>query len=191
MKINLSEMHLKVLSLFTEGFDNEYYIREVQRILKISSKTAFNILSALEKQGILEAKTKGKIKIYKLQSHLQVKDYLVMVETYKKIIFCDKNPVINEILEKISPVTEGIGAVFGSYAKGLQKKGSDLDVFIAGKYNPNEINKLSKTYNIHISVQNYPLNIFEKEIKENVLLKEIIHNHIIFKGAEKFLRVIK
>ena len=61
-KINITENHLQVLLLFTDGFDREYYIREVERLLKISPRTAQLILEDLEAKGILEPKTRGKIK---------------------------------------------------------------------------------------------------------------------------------
>ena len=39
-KINITENGLQIISLFTNGFDREYYIREVEKLLKISSRTA-------------------------------------------------------------------------------------------------------------------------------------------------------
>ncbi len=190
-KLKISELHLKTLALFTNGFDKDYYIREVQRLLKVSSKTAFILLSELELQGILEAKTRGKIKQYKLREHAFVNDYLIMVEAYKKIAFLDKHDIIKEIVEKIMPYIDGIGIIFGSYVKGTQKKDSDLDVFIAGKYNRKEIDKISDLYNINVSVKNYPLNIFEKHLREDILIREILDNHVTFKGIEQFIEIVR
>ena len=65
-KVNITENTLQVLSLFTNDFSSEYYIREVEKILKISPRTAQLILENLENKGIVESKMRGKIKNYKL-----------------------------------------------------------------------------------------------------------------------------
>ena len=56
-KVNrLGENHLRILNLFTKGFDKEYYIREVQKILKISSRTSQIILNNLSLNQLLRAR---------------------------------------------------------------------------------------------------------------------------------------
>ena len=98
--------------------------------------------------------------------------------------------MIKEIIEKINPFIEGIGIVFGSYAKDIAKKDSDLDIFVIGKYNKEKIKKVSKTYGIEISIKCYPLKTFEKNLANDILLKEILKNHIIFLNAEQFIKMV-
>jgi uncharacterized protein len=191
MKNKISELHLRVLALFTNGFDREYFIREMQRSLKVSSKTASVLLSDLESKGILEGKTKGKIKTYGLKNHARVNDYILMAETYKKIVFLENNNVIDEVITKVYPEIEGIGIIFGSYAKGTQKKDSDLDVFVVGEYNSKEIDRISRLYGIQISVKNYPSNVFKNNLRKDVLIREVLSNHIIFKGFEHFIEIVR
>ncbi len=189
-KLNITENSLQVLSLFTNGFDKEYYIREVERILKISPRTAQLILENLENKGIIESKMRGKIKSYKLKINEISKNYLVLVEQYKSISFLNTNIFVKEIIEKIKPFSDGIGVVFGSYAKGTFNKDSDVDIFIAGEYDKEEIKKISQNYGIEISVKCYPLQIFEKNILKDILLKEILKNHIVFKNGELFIEKV-
>ena len=189
-KINITENSLQVLSLFANGFDREYYIREVEKLLKISPRTAQLILEDLENKGIIESKTRGKIKSYKLQVNELSKRYLIFVEQYKSIAFMEKNLLVKEIIEKISPFIEGIGIVFGSYAKETANKESDLDIFIAGNYEKEEVKKVSRNLGIEISVKCYPLKIFEKNIKQDILLKEILKNHIVFLNPEQFVKIV-
>lgn len=186
-KVNITENHLNILSLFTRGFDNEYYIREVEKILKISPRTAQLILDDLEKKGILESKTRGKIRIYKLKKNIMTTNYLLLAEKHKLIAFLEKNAVIKEVIEKITPHIKGMALIFGSYPKGIQKKDSDLDIFIIGTYDKNKIKEVSKTYNIEISVKNYPLNIFKKTLEEDILIKEVLKDHVVFLGLEEFI----
>ncbi len=187
-KLNITENHLRLLSLFTNG--GEYYIREVERLIEISPRTAQLILYDLEAKGVLESETKGKIKVYRLMKSDVCKRYLVLAEQYKLIVFLEKKLVVKEIIRKISPFIEGIGIVFGSYAKETEGKESDIDVFVAGDCKKAEIKKVSETYGIEISVKCYPLKNFEKNFKNDTLLIEIQKNHIVFKGSERFVEVM-
>ena len=183
----MTENTLQVLALFTNDFNREYYVREVEKLLKISPRTAQLILEDLEDKGIIESKVRGKIKTFKLNPSEFTKRYLVFVEQYKVIAFLEKKLLIKEIIEKIAPHVKGIGIIFGSYAKGLEKKGSDLDIFVAGEYNDEEVKKVSKNLGIEISVKCYPPKIFEKSLTKDILLKEVLKNHVIFLNAERFI----
>lgn len=187
-KISITENTLQVLSLFTNDFSREYYIREVQKLLKISPRTAQLILEDLEDKGIIESKIKGKIKTYKIKFSEFTKKYLVFVEQYKAISFLGKNLLIKEITEKITPYIRGIGIIFGSYAKGIEKKESDLDIFVAGNYDNEEIKRISKNWGIKINIKCYPIKTFEKNIDKDIFLKEILKNHIVFVNAEQFIQ---
>jgi len=189
-KVRMTENTLQVLSLFTNDFSREYYIREVERLLKISPRTAQLILENLEDKGIIESKTKGKIKAYKINPSEFTKRYLVLVEQYKAIAFLEKRLLIKEIIEKITPHIKGIAIIFGSYVKGLEKENSDLDIFVAGDYNQDEIKKVSKNLGIEISVKCYPLKTFEKNLTKDILLKEVLKNHVVFVNAERFIHMV-
>jgi len=189
-KVNITENHFRILSLFSNGFDREYYIREVQRLLKISPRTSQLILADLEKKAILESKIRGKIKSYKLKKTDTAKSYLVLTEQYKKIAFLESHELIKEIISKIALNIQGIACIFGSYVKQTATKASDLDVFVAGECNQKEIKNISKTYGIEISIKRYPLETFEKNIRTDILIKEVLNAHIIFLNSEKFVDIV-
>lgn len=189
-KLNITENHLKVLILFSNDYDSEYYIREIQKKLGLSPRTVQLVLQSLEEKGVLESEVKGKIRSYRLRKGEIAKDYLVLTEQYKKITFLGEHEMIREIIEKISKHIEGIGVIFGSYAKGREKKDSDLDVFIAGKYNSKKIKEVSKMYGIDVNVKNYKKEFFEKNKEKDILLEEVIDNHILFLNGEEFVRVV-
>lgn len=189
-KIKITENTLQVLSLFTNDFSREYYVREVGKLLKISPRTAQLILEDLEDKGVIKSKTKGKIKTFKLNSSEFTKKYLIFVEQYKTIAFLEKKLLIKEVIEKITPHIKGIGIIFGSYVKGLEKEGSDLDIFVAGDYNNDEIKKVSKNFGVEISVKCYPLKTFETNLTKDILLKEVLKNHVVFVNIEQFIQGI-
>ena len=99
----------------------------------------------------------------------------------------EKNLLVKEVIEKISPFINGIGIIFGSYAKGTSNKESDLDIFVAGNYENEEVKKVSRNLGIDISVKCYSLKTFEKNIRQDILLKEILKSHILFKNSEPFI----
>ena len=101
---------------------------------KLNQKTTANYLQSLEKEGILKSKIQGKNKNYflNLENKEIVKNFILAVEHLRAIQFYEKNLVIKEILEKINRYINGSALIFGSYAKGIQKKYSDLDILIIG-----------------------------------------------------------
>ncbi len=189
-KLNITENHLKILSLFTRGFDKEYYIREVQRLLRVSPRTAQLILDDLENKAVLESETKGKIKLYRVKESDIAREYLIFSEVYKRISFFEANDLIREVLIKVIPNIKGVCVVFGSYAKGIQKKGSDLDVFVVGSYRKKEIDKMARMYGVDINIKSYPLRVFKKELRKDILLREILDDHVIVYGVEDFVDLV-
>lgn len=192
MVTKVNDTDLKILSLFTKSYEKEYYIREVEKLIEVSSRTALVTLAKLEKEGILESKNKGKIKAYSIKRSVISREFLLLTEQYKRIGFLEKNHLVKEVLEKADEYLQGIVIVFGSYAKGIQKEDSDLDLFVVGTFDEKKIKETGKKYGLDINIKSYPMNIFEKEIRDDILLKEITENHIIIKDAEGFVRrVIK
>lgn len=189
-KLNITENTLRVLGVFTRGFTSDYYIREIQRILKISPRTAQLLLEDLEKKDILESVLRGKIKSYRLKQNPRAKKYLVLTEQYKYLCFTENNILIKEILERLTPSIKGFAAVFGSYAKNSQKKNSDLDIFVAGSYNEKEVENLSKIFGMDINIICYSLSIFEKKAHNDYLILEVLKNHIVFVGVELFIQKV-
>ena len=92
------------------------------------------------------------------------------------------------MLEKADEFIQGIVIVFGSFAKEIQKEDSDLDLFIVGKYDEDKIKEVGTKYGIDINIKSYPMNLFETKINDDILLKEVIGNHILIKDTEGFVR---
>lgn len=188
--LSITENHLKVISLFTLGYNKNLYIREVNRLLNISPRTAQLILDSLESKGVLESIFRGKIKSYFLRKNSTSIHYIILAESYKTTIFTDNNPIIREIVEKILPLISGIGLIFGSYAKGTQNKGSDLDIFVIGYTENIKIREISKTYGIEINLVVYPLEKYKSVINKDLLVKEVLENHIVIKNIDGFVLTV-
>lgn len=147
---------------------------------KLNQKTTANYLYALEKEGIIKSKTQGKNKNYflNLDNKEIVKNYILAVEHIRTLEFYKTNLVVKEISEKINGHINGSAIIFGSYAKGIQKKDSDLDILIIGRCNEKEIEKIGRTYHLEISLKVYP------KLEKDILIKEAVKNHIFIKNPE-------
>ncbi len=185
--LGITENGLRILSLFTISYKKDFYIREINRALNISPRTSQLILDDLETKGILESITRGKIKTYALRKNQTSEYYLTLAEAYKTTLFMENNPLIKEVIERILPLISGIGIIFGSYAKGEQRGGSDLDVFLVGDADNKKIRDISKTYGIDINLITYPLEKYKSAIDKDIFLKEVIENHIAISNIDGFV----
>ncbi|HNZ88141.1 MAG TPA: nucleotidyltransferase domain-containing protein [Methanofastidiosum sp.] len=188
--LGLTENHLKVLSLFTCGYNKEFYIREVNRKLGVSPRTAQLVLETLESKGVLLSSMRGKIKSYSLRKNQGTRYYLILSEAYKTTLFMENNSMIKEITEKILPFISGIGVIFGSYAKGTETKDSDIDIFVAGNAEAKKIKEISKIYGVDINLVVYPLEKFKSLIDKGIFLREVLENHIIISSIDLFVSMV-
>jgi len=186
-KLDIREDHLRVLSLFTWGYDREVYIREVCRYLPISRGTAQTALEYLEGKQVLRSVTRGRTRLFSLQQGNNTRDFCILAETYRKICFGEEEPFIAGVLGRIIPLIEGCGAVFGSHAGGTADEDSDLDLFIAGECRRDEIERVGKTYGLPIHLTVYPLEIFDRSLHTDPFLREVLRNHVLIKGTEHFV----
>ncbi len=167
-----------------EEFLGDYFIlltgSFIAKKKKLNQKTTANYLYALEKEGILKSKVQGKNKNYflNLDNKEILKNYILAVEHIRAIEFYKKNLIIKEISEKINGHINGSALIFGSYAKDIQKKNSDLDILIIGKCNEKEIERIAKNYNTEINLKIYP------KLEKDFLTKEAVKNHIFIRNSE-------
>ena len=49
---------------------------------------------------------------------------------------------------------------------------------------------VSRNLGIEISIKCYPLKIFEKNVSQDALIKEVLKSHIVFKNTELFIQKV-
>jgi len=184
----LNEKKLKILQEFTRDYFEGLTGSDIAKKNKLNQKSVSNTLKELEDEGFLKNETEGKNKIYylNLEDNKIVEHFIAIIEHYKTIAFYKENPLIKEVIEKISFFSDGIIVIFGSYAKKLNKKDSDLDIMIVGKYKDREIENISKMYNLEINIKDYTMNSFRKELNSH-FITEIKMDHIIVNDVERFI----
>jgi predicted nucleotidyltransferase len=157
----------------------ESHGRELSKELKTSLSRIQSILNELREYNVLDYKEVGKNHIYFIKKNLISKVYILNAENYKFVRLLNKyavlEPLFQEIIEKYP---SRMIILFGSYAKFISKKDSDIDIYIntSDKKIKDELSKINNDLSIQIREFN----------KEDLLIKEIIKNHVIIQGGEEF-----
>jgi len=182
----LNNKTFNILERFLGDYNKKIYGRDIAKNLKMNQKTVSNILNSLEKENILKFSIEGKNKYYYLNNfNANLKEIIKLIEIGRKIKFIEKYKKFRDLFNNLELRTDGILVVFGSYANFSANEKSDLDVLIMGKHQ--EVKDLEELYNLKINI----VKVDKKRLnKEDVMIKEIIKNHIILKGIEGFIELI-
>ena len=181
----LNEKELKILNVFSSNYSKMVYGRDVAKNLGFNQKSVSNILKGLEGKNVLKYRVEGRNKYYFLnRMNGGIKEIVKLIEINKKILFLKDSKIV-ELLIKLERKTDGVLIVFGSYASGRNKKSSDLDLFVVG--NIADVGDLREIYGIDINVVRTTFGKFDKG---DVIIKEVMGNHVVLKGVEEFVNLI-
>lgn len=173
---NKSNLELEIMLALLKG---ENHLRALAKLLNASHSTVSRILARLLSENVLDFKTEGKNKVFYIKKNLQAKNYVFNAERYKLIRLIKQYPELGIIIETIlKNCNERMIILFGSFAKGTAKKDSDIDIYIetTDRKTKDKINALHSKISIKIG---------SFDIRDQ-LIKEIIKNHVILKGADDF-----
>lgn len=169
-----SKARSNLLALFFAHPDENYYVREAASRIGEDAGNLSREMRRLEKEGIFDSTMKGRIKLYSLN-----KKYPLYSEL-KNIFF--KTEGAEGSLKELVSSHEGIEAAFiyGSFAKGKEKKTSDIDLVVIGKFDRDkftaELRRLESRLSREINFSSYTKEEFDKERKIegsflNIILK--------------------
>ena len=153
------------------------HIREIAKKIKTNPMMVNRKINLLSKENVVDFRQEGKNKIYFLKDSIESRSYLLITEQYKLLKILEKYPNLRSVFEKIQKNKKiKIAILFGSYAKGIAKKESDIDVYIETQ--DLGLKKELKRFDSKLSVK------IGKYDKKNNLIKEIEKNHVLIKGVE-------
>jgi len=155
------------------------HLRNIARLLNESHSTVMRKINHLVKENVLDYKIEGKNKVFLIKNNLQAKNYVFNAERYKFIKLLKEYPKLNIVLEDVLKSSKNkLIILFGSYAKFIAKEESDIDIYVetTEKKVKGDIENINSKINVKIG-------IFDKD---DLLIKEIIKNHVIIKGVEDF-----
>ncbi len=169
-------LELEVVELLLKS---ENHVRGIAKKLNESHSTISRKSNNLKKENVIDSRKEGKNKILFLKQNLITKSYILQAELHKLTKLLRNHPELSIIFEEILNKTdENLILLFGSYAKGLAKKDSDIDIYIETKSR----NVKKSIEDIHSKI-NVRIGTFD--IK-SPLIKEIIKDHVIIRGIEVF-----
>lgn len=167
------------LEIVGELINKNVHLRALSRRLEVNPMTLSRKIKALVEENVLDFKEEGKNKIYFLKKTSEAKANIFMAENYKLTMLLKKYPNLRKIFDSIQKNKKvSLAILFGSYAKGIARKNSDIDIYIetSNQGLKKEVEDLNMKLNVKIGKYN----------KNNLLIKEIEKNHIIIKGVERF-----
>jgi predicted nucleotidyltransferase len=127
-----TKLRKKLLTYAFTHPDENYYVRELSSLIDEDPGNLSRELKKLEREGLFFSITRGGVKLYSLD-----KKYSLFKEL-KTIIF--KTEDVEGSLKELIARYKGISSAFiyGSYAKNNEKKTSDIDLILVGKFNQNK-----------------------------------------------------
>lgn len=186
----LHNKYFQILELFMGNYLQEVHGRSLVGKIGLSQKAIALTLDELEKLNILKSRKTGNMKYFRLNLlNTEIRDLFKITELIRKMNFFQKHRKIAHLFRKEDK--DKIIGIFGSYAQGTAKKDSDLDLFIIGNNKKEKYSQSGKILGLEISLKFFS----EKELvqllqEKNFLIKEIIQNHLLIFGTEKFVNLI-
>lgn len=160
------------------------HVRALAEKLGTNHISVMRVLKILYNDNIVDYKVEGKNKVYYLKNVLVARKKILSLEQYKfeKLIkkYPHLNPLISDILELVRHKTV---ILFGSFAKFMANKESDIDIFVETQ--DRNLRKKIMEIDSRLSIK---IGRFDKS---SHLGKEIIKDHIILRGAEEFYEKYK
>ncbi|MBI5398359.1 nucleotidyltransferase domain-containing protein [Candidatus Woesearchaeota archaeon] len=176
-----------ILKHYLGNYKKETYGRELLKTSRSSQKNIALTLQDLQKKGVLQSRSSGTLKYYHLNlANPQIKDFLLITELLQKIEFAARHPKIAHIFKQDTRIV----GIFGSYAKGTEKKDSDIDLFIVGNKRTIDYDKEGAAFDLNISIKYFSEKQFQQLIVKNPLTNEIFENHVLIFGGERFIDIV-
>ena len=184
--IGKSKIKQNILKLLFSNQEKEFYLSEIARIAGASRGNAQKELKKLEKVGIIKSEKRNNLRYYFLNKQNSL--FAEWEGIVKKTIGIENE--LKNIIQEISRIEHAF--IFGSYARGDFKSESDIDLFIIGNPEENElirqITKLEKEINREINYHIYSEKEFKKKIKINSFLQNVVKKYIMLTDNEKEFR---
>jgi predicted nucleotidyltransferase len=178
-KLFKSKTRKELFRLYFTNPEQEYYLRELERILQTPVSMIRKELTRLEEEGLFLSRKKGNLTYYLLDQSYPLFDEL------KSIVFktIGIQGSLREILSRMGGIE--VAFIYGSFAKHEEVGRSDIDLFIIGKVDENrllrEINKLEKVLKREINYNLFQRDEFNRKRKgKDPFITDLLKNPKIF-----------
>lgn len=167
------------MGIILELLKGEKHVRALAKALKTNPTTISRKIHELLESNAVDYKPEGRNKVFFMRGTEEARSYVVMAEQYKLLQLLAKHGSLRMFFRKIQKDERiTLAMLFGSYAKGLEKSGSDIDIYVDST--DRQIKRDLQLLDSKLSVK------LGKYDRQSLLIKEIVKNHVIIKGVEEF-----
>lgn len=190
------KLELRIVDLLARSNGKRFTINEIATALKEFYSLVHRTISKLVKDGVIVKERAGKSHLCSLNMASEKTLTLIQLsEIEKKDEFLGENRELKLVLEdfvrSVESKTLSI-VLFGSYAKGTATAESDIDILLIGRAGA-ETDKIAREiyakYGKDVSIIEMTPDEFKKQ-REKAVIKEIIHDHYVLYGVEKFVNMV-
>ena len=171
--------------------------KEIELKSGFSHETTFRLLKGLVEKKSLKEKKVGKTNVYEFIKNDFTYQVFVHYITKKRLKFRERHFLLYkrlyEFLNELQLEDFGIAVVFGSFAKGIETKNSDIDLLcVTNKKNVMEIAQTFKTkYNLNIQVVVVKILDFKNIKTDNPeFWDDLIKYGIVLDGLDYFFKEV-
>ncbi|MDD5143324.1 nucleotidyltransferase domain-containing protein [Methanoregula sp.] len=157
----------------------DLHARAIAEKLAANHVTVLRKLRDLETENVVDFRIEGKNKTYTIKRSIEGRNAAMIAELYRQSMAVSRYLVLREIFDAIHEMPDiSLALLFGSYAKGLAAKESDIDIFLETA-DPVRKKQLEHKHSL-LSVK---IGRFDTD---DLLVREIIKDHIIIRGIELY-----
>jgi len=181
-------LQLKIINLLLSK--KNLTINQIAKELNESYSFVNRTISTMIQENILLKEKIGHSIICNLnKKNDKTKALINLNEVNKKQKFLEKNKELKLITDEIEIEADSIG-IFGSYAKSIQTKESDIDIFIITNKKP-DLTSLVRNIHAKYGKEITPLILTKSQFKtDKPIIKEIFQHHILLTGFEYFINLM-
>jgi len=178
---------LRIVNFLGKMNKCEFTMHQASKLLNIPYATFYRTINGMK--DLVNIKILGKSKIISLNAnHKSIKSYLIVGSEEERKEFLERNPIINQIHDGLE--TEDVVLLFGSYAKGISRKDSDIDILVINENGEKDISfsKYELIFNKTINPIFFTYNEFKLMLEGNEenVGKQALKHHILLNNPETF-----
>ena len=192
------KLELKIVDLLARNTERKFTINEIAKSLKEYYSFVHRIVNKLIKDSVVTKEKAGKSYLCSINLYNEKTIILVnLSKIEKKNDLYNSNKELKIILEDFVKSAESLITpisivLFGSYAKGTATKESDIDILLISKTKVG-IDKITKEIYAKYGKEINPVIMTSEDFKrqkDKSLIKEIIKDHYVLYGVEKFVNLV-
>lgn len=160
----ISGLRAEILTLLYLNEDKEFYLREIAVKLSKTPMAVHYELNKLEKEGVIKSRYLGRMRFVSIDNKYHSKKELksLIIKSYG---VAEK---IKQTLKQLPGIDEAL--IYGSFATGKTDNNSDIDLFVMGDLDYEElvssVKKMESELNREINIQVMSESETKKRLKE-------------------------